>query len=420
MNRAIPAILVLCLFTACQKQDHDPQANVFFIKIDPSVGSLTSRGQGDTFFVSLVNPQMVAAVPLVYHLPAGAVVNSGKKQGMNVFSQDQVGNLWADTVDLTPSPMHILTVTWANGTTKQYAIAFKYETKFIGFPEVVRDAYTNSIFFDGETMYVATTKGLLMSQYDGFADYFLLGGVTGPGPEVNCVYARGKTIYAGINDGLAMSSDGGKTFTTRVYKSASGYGFGVTGIAVQGDTVYCASGNGMLISRDGGASFDTTTNGLITPGNTTQSMWCVYASGSTVYAGGQNGLFISHDGGRSFTYNDNLKDPSGLRIRVNGIYVQDGVLYLATIQGVAISKDGGQTFSNHQPNGVPWAGQVAVNGNTISVATGKLDITTDGGQSFTTYSGEIGLGKNVTSVATTGNVIYCGSQNSVLKIIPRE
>jgi hypothetical protein len=406
------------LFLACQKHNRDPQANLFFIKIDPSVGSLTSKGQGDTFFVSLVNPQMIAAVPLVYHLPAGAVVNSGKKQLNNAFSQDQDGNLWTDTVDLTPSPMHILTVTGAGGTVKRYAIAFKYETNFIGFPEVVRDAFTNNIFFDGDMMYVATTKGLLKSQYDAFADYFLLGGVTGPGPDVKCVYARGNTIYAGLSDGLVRSSDGGLTF--KKYDHNDGVlNFPVSGIAVQGDTIYAASGNGLLYSRDGGASFDTTTNGL-TNFDPHPTLSCIYVNGSTVYAGEQSGLYVSNDGGRSFTYNDNLKDPSGQRVRVNSIYVQDGVLYLSTIQGLAISKDGGKTFSNYQPHGVPFAGQVAGNGNTISVATGKLDITTDGGQSFTTYSGEIGLGNNVTSVAMKGSVMYCGSQNFVLKIIPRE
>jgi hypothetical protein len=314
--------------------------------------------------------------------------------------------------------MHILTVTRANGTAKQYAIAFKYETKVIGFPAVVRDALTNSIFFDGDKMYVATTKGLLMSQYDGFADYYLLGGVTGPGPVVNCVYARGNTIYAGLSDGLVRSSDGGLTF--KKYDQNDGVlNFPVSGIAVQGDTIYAASGIGLLFSRDGGASFDTTTNGL-TNFEAHPALSCIYVNGSTVYAGGQSGLYVSNDGGRSFTFNDNLKDPSGQRTRVNSIYVQEGVLYLATMQGLAISKDGGKTFSNYQPQGAPWVGQVAVNGNNISVATGNLDITTDGGQSYTSYSGEIGLGQHVTSVAMKGNVIYCGSQNSVLKIIPRE
>jgi hypothetical protein len=418
MNKILYFFFALCCFCACQKHAINSSDSTFFISIDPSVGSLTSKGQGDTFFVSLVNPQMIAAVPLVYHLPVGAVVNSGKKQRNNVFSKDQDSNLWTDTVDLTPSPMHILTVTRANGTAKQYAIAFKYETTLIGFPEVVRNALTNSIFFDGDKMYVATTKGLLMSQYDGFADYYLLGGLTGPGPVVNCVYARGNTIYAGLSDGLVRSLDGGRTFKKYDYNHGV-LDFPVFGLAVQGDTIYAASGNGLLFSRDGGASFDTTTNGL-TNFDAHPALSCIYVNGSTIYAGEQSGLYVSNDGGRSFTFNDNLKDPSGLRMRVNGIYVQDGVLYLATNQGLAISKDGGKTFSNYQPHGVPWAGQVAGNGNTISVATGKLDITTDGGQSFTTYSREIALGMNVTSVAMKGNVIYCGSQNSVLKIIPRE
>ena len=57
MNKVISVISALCLFTACQKDTvSNPSLNRFFISIDSSVGSLTSKASGDTFIVSLVQP----------------------------------------------------------------------------------------------------------------------------------------------------------------------------------------------------------------------------------------------------------------------------------------------------------------------------------------------------------------------------
>lgn len=414
MNKILCLFFALCCFCACQKHTINPSDSTFFISIDSSVGSVALNHSGDTFLVRLNEPWMISALPLAYHLSPGATASSGARpQGISWPGTD---NIWKDTVDLTPNTVHVVTVTSENGKTRQYPIAFQYTVLRRNLPMEFSKDDVKSIFFDGDMIYVTTIDGLLMSVDDGlsFGNYRVYRPNDGYGPNVNCVYARGKTIYAGINDGLAMSSDGGQTFTTHVYKSAGGYGFGVSGIAVQGDTIYCASGNGMLISRDGGASFDTTTNGLITPGNPIPAMWCVYASGSTVYAGGQSGLFISHDGGRSF----NLISLGGAyTTRVNSIYVRNGWLYVATIFGFSVSPDGGNTFYNFGSNGLPGASQVSGYGNTVAVAIGKLGVSTDKGQSYATYSGEIGLGNIVTAVTMNGDVIYAGTQGfiSVMK-----
>jgi hypothetical protein len=260
--------------------------------------------------------------------------------------------------------------------------------------------------------------GLLKSEYDAFTDYFLQGGSTGAGPNVNAVYAHGDTIYAGLDNGLAISTNGGRAFKVHEYSAQNGGAFGVTGIAVQGDTIYASTTYGLLVSRDKGATFDTTTNGL--GRDNSASLWCVYVKGNTVYAGGQAGLYISRDGGRSFTFDEALISGGGYSARVNGIYIQDGTMYLGTSLGLAVSTDDGKTFSISQPNGTAWVRQVSGNGSTISLATGRLNISTDKARSFMAYSREIAFGDNITAVFMKGNAIYCGTNNLVVKITPRQ
>jgi len=411
MNKVISVISALCLFTACQKHIAATTFSQFFITIDSTAGSLTATSSGDTFLVSLKKASTMGAVPVQYHLPTGATINVGSKKSDPPFE-----NVWVDTVDLRFGNGYPVQVILANGETKKYVLAFRYASKLIGYPAEARNAVTNSIFFDGDILYAATSMGLLKSEYDGFTDAFLQGGNTGPGPNVNAVYAHGDTIYAGLDNGLAISTNGGRVFKVHEYNGQNGMTWAVTGIAVQGDTIYASTMYGMLISRDRGATFDTTTNGLVR--DNTASLWCVYVKGSTVYAGGQAGLYISRDGGRSFTYDEALTQ-GGFSSRVNGIYIQNGTMYLGTSLGLAVSTDDGKTFSIFQPNGMTWVRQVSGNGSMISLATGQLNISTDNAQSFMAYSREVTLGDNITAVVMKGNVIYCGATNLVVKIIPR-
>jgi len=69
--------------------------------------------------------------------------------------------------------------------------------------------------------------------------------------------------------------------------------------------------------------------------------------------------------------------------------------------------------------GLPGAQQVSGNGNTISVAMGKLFVSMDNGYSYTPYYLETGLGNVVTSVTMKGDFIYCGTQGFITKITAR-
>jgi len=146
-------------------------------------------------------------------------------------------------------------------------------------------------------------------------------------------------------------------------------------------------------------------------------MLCVYANGSTVYAGGQNGLFVSHDGARSF---NPIRWTGVYSVRVNSIYVRNGLLYVATMLGFSVSPDGGSTFYNFGSQELPGGSQITGYGNTVAVAIGKLGISTDNGQSYATYSSEIGLGNYVTAVSMNGDLIYAGTRGFISVIKPRE
>lgn len=63
----------------------------------------------------------------------------------------------------------------------------------------------------------------------------------GGGTYVQTVYVNGSTVYAPTDTGLAISTDGGYTYTNRT--AANGLGGGtIAGIYVSGSTVYAATG----------------------------------------------------------------------------------------------------------------------------------------------------------------------------------
>jgi hypothetical protein len=104
------------------------------------------------------------------------------------------------------------------------------------------------------------------------------------------VFASGSTVYAATSIGLAISTDGGTSFSNNT--TADGLGNNtVRGVYAIGSTVYVATfGGGLSISTDGGATWSirTTADGL-----GSNDVLGVYAVGSTVYTATTNGLSIS-------------------------------------------------------------------------------------------------------------------------------
>lgn len=223
-------------------------------------------------------------------------------------------------------------------------------------PVLRSDNYTYAGVSDvvavGSKIYAGTNDGIYVS-IDGGATYTKrFQAISYPYYNwVSKVRVVGRMVYVATSDGLLISSDKGYTFAAKTTTDGLGSNY-VNDLYVTGTTIYAATGSngttagGLAISTDNGQTFinKTTTDGLIS-----NAVYSVAVTGTTVYAGTNIGLSISTNGGSSFTLN---------RTTANGLfsnYVQNiylkgaGVMYLATNQGVSISSDGGTTFTKHQP-----------------------------------------------------------------------
>uniref|UniRef100_UPI0040488AAD hypothetical protein n=1 Tax=Algoriphagus sp. TaxID=1872435 RepID=UPI0040488AAD len=98
---------------------------------------------------------------------------------------------------------------------------------------------------------------LCFSQINGFTNATTTANGLGNN-IVYAVYASGSTVYAATEGGLAISTDGGASFTNRT--TANGLGSNaVLGVYASGSTVYATTIGGLGVSTDGGASFTNKT-----------------------------------------------------------------------------------------------------------------------------------------------------------------
>lgn len=168
-------------------------------------------------------------------------------------------------------------------------------------------------------------------------------------------------IYASKRSGIAISTDGAQTFSTKT--TANGLPTNsVRSLFADGSTIYAggrefnfiegfplpvgSTDTGLAISTDGGNTFATRT---IADGLGSNSVNKVYAAGSSVYAATSGGLSISHDGGQSFT-NRTTADGLGSNVISDVQVVADTVYAVTTTEdgwnGLSISVNGGELFSN--------------------------------------------------------------------------
>lgn len=168
------------------------------------------------------------------------------------------------------------------------------------------------------------------------------------------------------------------------------------GVYVQGNTIYVATRNGIFISTNGGASF---ANYTVANGLGDNRVLGIYVQGNTIYASTYGGLSMSTDGGIKFT---NYAFPTlpgsndfqvyGPNYPVASIYAQGNTIYAATFGGVEISTDGGTTFTKYT-NGLGSLSVLGIfaTGNTIYAATAKgLSVSLDGGNTFTNSTNGLG------------------------------
>ncbi len=209
---------------------------------------------------------------------------------------------------------------------------------------------------------------------------------------------NGQNVYVGTSQGLAISTDGGKTFnfvsdpeldSDIIHK-----------VMIDSDNfIYAATQQGLIVSTDNGKTSKkyTTANGL---GDNSTYDVALGSDKSTIYVATYNGLSISTDGGQTFT-NKTVVNGLGSNWVLSVTVGSDGTIYAGTNGGLSVSSDGGQSFKTYTMlNGL---GNNTVNGVTLSNNGESIFVATNWG---------IGVNTNRLSTPSFTNIEHPISHNA--------
>jgi photosystem II stability/assembly factor-like uncharacterized protein len=237
-----------------------------------------------------------------------------------------------------------------------------------------------------------------------------------------CVHTKTRAVFLGGKEGLAVSTDGGKTFTKPITEL-------VSGLDIVGDRVFVSGAFGIKLSRDAGKAFtDLNTKGIVTEGKPIENIKVspVDAGRIGVWVRGDNWQwrrYISHDGGKNW-----LVPKFDNRFAVLPNNVRQGhvvwhpnnpkIVFAYSGDNVYKSTDGGLNYawSGNGYNGIML-------GSSMNFSPHDLDTvflafqdyngasTHDGGKTWT-YHNVSGLGwggSNYGGYAIDKDVYFCGA-----------
>ncbi len=179
------------------------------------------------------------------------------------------------------------------------------------------------------------------------------------------------------------------------------YGANTWAVASEGTHVFAGMDNGIFLSTDNGASWSTTSLKNIT-------VRVFYVTGNNVYAGTDTGVFVSSDSGKSWT-SIGMPDTS-----VDAFCTMAGQLFAGTRgEGIFSTTDNGAAWKFAGLSG-STVNALAVDGTRIlgSIALGGVFVSPDAGKTWNTSSS----GLSTTSVGpllVDGANVYLGSADGV-------
>jgi sugar lactone lactonase YvrE len=260
------------------------------------------------------------------------------------------------------------------------------------------NAEFKKIFVDeNSVIYVATGSGLLKA---GPSDNSFINTGLSTNIVSNCTnVSKNGFIYVGTHrNGIAISKDGGNTFSFKTTADGLGSNY-ITDIAItQEGKIYVAAptdenstSSGFSYSDDGGETFHSTSQKNNSLGS--NQTYDIFVDGDNkIYVATANGLSISTDGGLTFVN----------KTRVNGLGSRD-------ISSVFVTK-----------NGDIYAGNIIDNNNRNEI--GGLSVSTNGGDTFVNYNTNDGLlNRYITAVGVRNrnisgqelSVIYVGTRSGL-------
>jgi hypothetical protein len=368
-----------------------------------STGLLRSTDRGATFTTHDATSTPALPSAAVNAVAATAThVHLGTEAGYVRLARDGSGAPAAAAVLANPCPRgdaNVLEVAvsgarvflatgspWSSGSTDAFCVSANGGTSFAPGWFVAPDrttAIASTIHAEGSDVWVGYSPSFFRST-DGGATFDL-----GDLPTVaDDVVASGGKLFAATGYGVAVSTDGFRTFTTRTARDGL-RDPDVVDLAVGGGGVlYAASGWGLSISRDGGATFAVPSQTLL---NTPD---CVAADGALAFVCGDTVLYRSLDAGA--TWQQRLPVAGGPTLYTRGVAVRGQTVALASGSGVWISSDGGGTFAQRgEAAGIVPAGgyltlyaaAVAPSGDVWIGANGGGFVSRDGGATFARPAG---------------------------------
>lgn len=232
-------------------------------------------------------------------------------------------------------------------------------------------------YVDNRTLYVFTSVGLAVSTNGGRTWRYITDKNGLSSNTIYCMLIHDGVMYIGTDNGLNVSKDGGNTFIT--WTTANGLSDNaIRYLKVYNGELYVGTENMVSVTTDGtswrilGANFQE------------KKIRGIYYDGSRLYIGTTSGMYISTDMGNTFT---RRKFPTNLSI-VSDIEGYSDTLYVGTTEGLMISKDGGTTIipkTNADGLAADFVNDIAIDpdGNLYVVSIwGDLSISNDGGSTW--------------------------------------
>lgn len=270
----------------------------------------------------------------------------------------------------------------------------------------------NSVAYDNtnSTLYVGLAGGGLAYSTDN-KNFTTIDSTGIASAHTNQIFTDPTTniMYVGTDTGLSISSDGGKTFTTKTIADGLN-NLDVVSVMANGENVYAATKDTINVSHDEGKTF-TAIDAKTFNGATISYITGSPTDPNTIYVGTDKGLYLSSDQGKTFTAD------SYITSAVHSIYINSaGIYYVSTDTGISYMGSGGpgdvttiQVTNSQGPLAV-FSAYVSDDGKTIFAATSDgLYQSTDSGNSFTKTSNLQLPTQNIHSVQMLNSTIYVSS-----------
>ena len=152
----------------------------------------------------------------------------------------------------------------------------------------------------------------------------------------------------GCGHGVFVSTDDGMIFEERYYEDGEKVA-PCFSIAADGSNVYVGTPYGLAVSRDGGRTFSRPRQ---TPGSPQSDLiQYTFASNGVLWIvsnGTFSGVHSSSDGGRSFRFHPIFPPRSAERVIFYSVHARNSNVYVSTNNGFYVSRDAGSSFSIQQ------------------------------------------------------------------------